>query len=200
MLALRFDLVMIFSGPFAPKFIADAFVASENVGEGGPGDAVRVVGAMARDWRERARGIIFRRQQCRCSRFATCGAGGRQYAVAGQCQEYLLRLMRRSLPKWSVHLASHIPPGRESIAHRKTSRRLGSVQWSSSTMCNCSDNFVQLPAGFDYMVHSSRYFILGFCDSVDFIFGFGLSYRYNTYSIPLPTRMLYTGETNLYHS
>ena len=116
------------------------------------------------------------------------------------CQEYLLRLMRRSLPKWSVHLASHIPPGRESIAHRKTSRRLGSVQWSSSTMCNCSDNFVQLPAGFDYMVHSSRYFILGFRDSVDFIFGFGLSYRYNTYSIPLPTRMLYTGETNLYHS
>ena len=26
---------MIFSGPLFPKFIADAFVASENVGEGG---------------------------------------------------------------------------------------------------------------------------------------------------------------------
>lgn len=27
---------MIFSGPSDPKFIADAFVASEKVGEGGP--------------------------------------------------------------------------------------------------------------------------------------------------------------------
>jgi hypothetical protein len=27
---------MTFSGPLDPKFIADAFVASENVGEGGP--------------------------------------------------------------------------------------------------------------------------------------------------------------------
>lgn len=32
---------MIFSGPSAPKFIAEACVASENVGEGGPGEDVR---------------------------------------------------------------------------------------------------------------------------------------------------------------
>jgi hypothetical protein len=33
--------------------------------------------------------LFFSRQWCRCSRFATCGAGRRQYAVAGQRQEYL---------------------------------------------------------------------------------------------------------------
>jgi hypothetical protein len=50
---------MIFSGPFGPKFIADAFVASENVGEGGLGEvAVRLGGEIARDRRERARGIV----------------------------------------------------------------------------------------------------------------------------------------------
>ena len=70
MLALRFVLVIIFSGPFAPKFNADAFVASEKVGEGGPGDAVRLVGAMARDWRERARGIVF--QPSMVSLFEVC--------------------------------------------------------------------------------------------------------------------------------
>jgi len=32
---------MIFEGPLAPKFIAEACVASEKVGEGGPGDMVR---------------------------------------------------------------------------------------------------------------------------------------------------------------
>ena len=59
--ALRFVLVIIFSGPFAPKFNADAFVASEKVGEGGPADAVRRVGAMAKDRGERVRGICFSR-------------------------------------------------------------------------------------------------------------------------------------------
>lgn len=57
-LALRFALVIILSGPLAPKFIADAFVASEKVGEGGPEDAARLVGAMARDRKERSRGIV----------------------------------------------------------------------------------------------------------------------------------------------
>ena len=33
---MRSALVIIFSGPSDPKFIADAFVASEKVGEGGP--------------------------------------------------------------------------------------------------------------------------------------------------------------------
>jgi hypothetical protein len=35
MLALRSERVMTFAGPFSPKFIADTFVVSENVGEGG---------------------------------------------------------------------------------------------------------------------------------------------------------------------
>ena len=49
---------MIFSGPSAPKFIAEAWVASENVGEGGPGDDVRF-GDMARLRRERDfRGMV----------------------------------------------------------------------------------------------------------------------------------------------
>lgn len=42
MLALRSERVMIFAGPFSPKLTADAFVVSENVGEGGPGDAFRL--------------------------------------------------------------------------------------------------------------------------------------------------------------
>ena len=33
---------MIFAGPFSPNIIADAFVASENVGDGGPLAAVGV--------------------------------------------------------------------------------------------------------------------------------------------------------------
>jgi hypothetical protein len=33
--------VMILAGPFSPKFIADTLVVSENVGEGGPGEAFR---------------------------------------------------------------------------------------------------------------------------------------------------------------
>jgi hypothetical protein len=41
MLALRSERVIIFAGPFSPKWTADAFVVSENVGEGGPGDPFR---------------------------------------------------------------------------------------------------------------------------------------------------------------
>ena len=41
MLALRSERVMIFAGPFSPKWTADALVVSEYVGEGGPGDAFR---------------------------------------------------------------------------------------------------------------------------------------------------------------
>jgi hypothetical protein len=37
--------------------MADAFVASENVGEGGPGDEVRLVGEIASERRERGRGM-----------------------------------------------------------------------------------------------------------------------------------------------
>jgi hypothetical protein len=36
MLALRSERVIIFAGPFSPKFIVDMFVVSEKVGEGGP--------------------------------------------------------------------------------------------------------------------------------------------------------------------
>ena len=32
---------MIFAGPFSPRFTADTLVVSENVGEGGPGEALR---------------------------------------------------------------------------------------------------------------------------------------------------------------
>jgi hypothetical protein len=35
---------MILAGPFGPKFIAEAWVASENVGEGGLGEALRLMG------------------------------------------------------------------------------------------------------------------------------------------------------------
>lgn len=34
---------MILAGPFGPKFIAEAWVASENVGEGGLGEALRLM-------------------------------------------------------------------------------------------------------------------------------------------------------------
>ena len=34
---------MILAGPFWPKFIADACVASENVGEGGLGERLRLI-------------------------------------------------------------------------------------------------------------------------------------------------------------
>jgi hypothetical protein len=38
----KFDLVMIFEGPFTPnRVVVVTFVASEKVGEGGPGDVVR---------------------------------------------------------------------------------------------------------------------------------------------------------------
>lgn len=32
---------MTFAGPFSPRFTADTLVVSENVGEGGPGEALR---------------------------------------------------------------------------------------------------------------------------------------------------------------
>ena len=48
---------MILSGPSGPKLRAEGFVASEKVGEGGPGDIVRFE-VIARDRRERARGIV----------------------------------------------------------------------------------------------------------------------------------------------
>lgn len=56
-LALRFALVIILSGPSGPKLRADGLVASEKVGEGGPGDIVRL-DEIANDLRERARGIV----------------------------------------------------------------------------------------------------------------------------------------------
>ena len=55
-LALRLALVIIFSGPPGPKFIAEALVASEKVGEGGPGDLV-LLPAMVRERKERAGGM-----------------------------------------------------------------------------------------------------------------------------------------------
>lgn len=50
---------MIFVGPSAPKFIADALVESEKVGEGGPGDVLRLEPkANARKERGRFRAIV----------------------------------------------------------------------------------------------------------------------------------------------
>lgn len=57
MLALRFAFVMIFAGPFGPKSIAETFVASENVGDGGVGDTFRL-DEMARERRDLARGMF----------------------------------------------------------------------------------------------------------------------------------------------
>lgn len=45
--------MIILSGPSGPKFIADAFVVSENVGDGGPGEDLRF-GEIARERSERA--------------------------------------------------------------------------------------------------------------------------------------------------
>ena len=51
---------MIFSGPFEPKFIAEACVASEKVGEGGPGDVFLLPEPKARALNERGRlGAMF---------------------------------------------------------------------------------------------------------------------------------------------
>lgn len=50
--------MMILLGPFGPKSMADALVASENVGDGGPGDVARF-GDRARERRERARGMVW---------------------------------------------------------------------------------------------------------------------------------------------
>ena len=62
--------MITFSGPLGPKFIADAFVASENVGEGGPGETARLGGDIARERRERARGIVG--QSLTVLRFEVC--------------------------------------------------------------------------------------------------------------------------------
>jgi hypothetical protein len=44
---------MILAGPFEPKFIAETWVASENVGEGGLGGALRLM-----EPKEKARGAM----------------------------------------------------------------------------------------------------------------------------------------------
>lgn len=64
--------MIILSGPSGPKFIADAFVVSENVGDGGPGEAVRL-GEIASVRSERARGIA-------------AGGGGRWRSGYGESQ------------------------------------------------------------------------------------------------------------------
>ena len=48
--------MMILSGPLGPKFMADALVASENVGDGGPGDFVLLAERVS-ERRERAAGM-----------------------------------------------------------------------------------------------------------------------------------------------
>ena len=59
MLALRFALVMILAGPWSPKFIADAWVVSENVGDGGPEVKLRfVLEGVNRERRSRVRGMV----------------------------------------------------------------------------------------------------------------------------------------------
>ena len=67
---------MIFSGPLAPKFIAEAFVASENVGEGGPWPVF--VCLFACEERESVRserglGMMFRGCAGDAARFVCCG-------------------------------------------------------------------------------------------------------------------------------
>ena len=54
---MRLALVIILSGPSGSKLRAEAFVASEKVGEGGPGDMGRLE-VVTRDRRERARCIV----------------------------------------------------------------------------------------------------------------------------------------------
>lgn len=54
-LAFKSERVIIFSGPLGPKVIPDACVVSEKVGEGGPGDVLRLVGPNASARRERYR-------------------------------------------------------------------------------------------------------------------------------------------------
>jgi hypothetical protein len=51
---------MIFSGPPGPNMTADALVASEKVGEGGPGDELRFVipKASSRSERDLLEGIV----------------------------------------------------------------------------------------------------------------------------------------------
>lgn len=51
--------MIILSGPSGPKFMADAFVVSEKVGDGGPGELVRF-GEMAKERSERALGMLMR--------------------------------------------------------------------------------------------------------------------------------------------
>ena len=55
MLALRLARVMILLGPLEPKFIALALVASENVGEGGPGEKARLLEPKVNVRRDRGR-------------------------------------------------------------------------------------------------------------------------------------------------
>src|SRR5882762_292952 len=62
MLTLRSARVMILAGPFSPKFIAEALVTSEKVGEvgAGSGEPVRLPAAFVvttRVWSGRGRGI-----------------------------------------------------------------------------------------------------------------------------------------------
>lgn len=80
-LALRFARVMIFSGPSAPKFMAEAWVESENVGEGG-GDGLRLLEPKVRARSERGRpGAMVQAKTvlgagctvlCMCLTFAWC--------------------------------------------------------------------------------------------------------------------------------
>jgi hypothetical protein len=58
MLFFRWALVMIFSGALPPKSMADTFVVSENVGEGGPaGAGLLEVVEMINERRERVPGM-----------------------------------------------------------------------------------------------------------------------------------------------
>ena len=58
---------MIFSGPFAPKFMAEACVASEKVGEGGPCGVFRLeLDVIARVRRGRDEGIVNRVRGTAC--------------------------------------------------------------------------------------------------------------------------------------
>lgn len=63
-LVFRLERVMIFSGPPGPNLTADALVASEKVGEGGPGDELRFVirKASSRSERDLLEGI------CKCNK------------------------------------------------------------------------------------------------------------------------------------
>lgn len=75
--------MMIFSGPCAPKFIAEALVASEKVGEGGPAEVfgLLTVDESDRVRRDRGPSIVDESLGDGLTRAPQCGKEGRDNSV-----------------------------------------------------------------------------------------------------------------------